>query len=676
MSKELGREGEKQSGIDVPLVVQVRAWYGSLVKGTLVTTARLPPRTIVLRRSQVKVDGRRVPGEPGPAGLADAADDGAEDGAEPPAEIKFSLEVCRAQLEPNEAKFSQLLVPLLEHAGGEPMVELMLRMQRDAAAEEQRLGGLVCSGAELTDEEAGEVQKLFEVYDAPRVTPADMMLAGMDTRDEHVRNKAIDVLQQRLNNVALGRFPIRDSHSLMGIPDPSGSIPEGEVCVLVKGAACVHDRLLVYKSPGLLPGDLRTPRAISPPAALLAHLDFGRSGQNAIIYSTRGGRSLADMTAGSDLDGDIFTVVYNAEILRLLPPADEPPWEKPARTAPPPPAVRPSVLKEDELQQVLLKHRFRCKDGDLVVSRAGSLWKALADEHGAGSREARQLGGTYFTALDSSKSPEPLQEVPHTPKDAPIYLKKPKKVLALLGGACRTGRVSALRRMYEFVSSAEAVLGAGSDIADRQTCALPWLDPQLEVRNPDGTPFESGDAYKAFNRARAMADMLERYRAKFAEMRRRHKGLGWAESAPWTDAMRSEFDTMIEGFRADFVDGRDVARPSASPDLLADAHALYSAVYRSQGKGCGLCKGCRGNRTGFRPRSFAFAWSVCGLQLLHIKEETRRLKRAPENPAPKPVDPARLLSRLKSSKRRRWASARAQPDPDDEPGGHDAEIYG
>ena len=71
-------------------------------------------------------------------------------------------------------------------------------------------------------------------------------------------------------------------------------------------------------------------------------------------------------------------------------------------------------------------------------------------------------------------------------------------------------------------------------------------------------------------------------------------------------------------------------------------------------KRCGICQRCRAAKVQ-RPRSFAFAWNVCGFLLLQIKEESRRralAQHAPPREA-RAVDATRLANRLKPRRRRR-----------------------
>lgn len=181
----------------IPCLTQVRVWYdGSVAKGTLMTSGLLPPRTIVVRDSQIKVDA-------GPRG------------AEPrPLAHRDSLEVVRRQHpEHNLASLGIFLAPLLENAGGEAMAESLLSLQRQAAEESCQLLRLVSSGQRLTEDQVIALLRQLEMLpereeSIPWSTSAfDLLLAGFDTTDEFVRQKVTEKLMTAFQRLAQGKVP-------------------------------------------------------------------------------------------------------------------------------------------------------------------------------------------------------------------------------------------------------------------------------------------------------------------------------------------------------------------------------------------------------------------------------------------------------------------------------------
>ena len=75
------------------------------------------------------------------------------------------------------------------------------------------------------------------------------------------------------------------------------------------GAIC-RSKVLVYKPPGLHPGDIHIFEAVWN-RAIEAVVGKGTHG---IVFSTQGPRSVTDEMAGSDLDGDQYWVCWHPEV--------------------------------------------------------------------------------------------------------------------------------------------------------------------------------------------------------------------------------------------------------------------------------------------------------------------------------------------------------------------------
>ena len=77
---------------------------------------------------------------------------------------------------------------------------------------------------------------------------------------------------------------------------------------------CYIDReALLYRHPGLHPGDVRRVRVVPPSDELRRHLEGVDPCRAAgIVFPTRGERSLADEMSGGDLDGDEARTRNNA----------------------------------------------------------------------------------------------------------------------------------------------------------------------------------------------------------------------------------------------------------------------------------------------------------------------------------------------------------------------------
>ena len=94
-----------------------------------------------------------------------------------------------------------------------------------------------------------------------------------------------------------------------GVADPSRTLPPNAVCLVHRGQFVAHERVLLYRSPGIHPGDVRPAEAVLPSDELREMLYLSGAGwENALIFSTRGSRSLASEMANGDMDGDTFSV--------------------------------------------------------------------------------------------------------------------------------------------------------------------------------------------------------------------------------------------------------------------------------------------------------------------------------------------------------------------------------
>ena len=609
---------------NVPLLTQIRGWWhGSVSKGVLSTSSLLPRNVIVVRASQIKVD----------------ASTGASISTKP------SLEVNGCQRQPSEAKFTPFLVLLLSSLGGPPMTELLLEMQCEAAKPVRELTQMVDSGEQLSDEEAVELLRQLEPREKDPALPGarsahDMLLAGMDTRDEHLRGEVLSEMSRKLRAIKMGKFAITDSCSLMVGIDHTCTLPEGDVVVLEEGRPRIAPRCALYKSPGLHPGDIRVQRAVPPTPEMVEHLrGLAKRGQNALIVSALGARSILDMIAGSDADGDCFSVIWNERLLGLLPESCLlPPWEKHPATQPPAPLRAPSELTMAELCEAMQAHTIRCQEGQRVLAKAANYWKAYADEHGARHDGSVQLAFLYMEALDSGKADALPKLPPQLQKPLPRHLQKQPKggsgspPAARAGGreGNKTPGGSALLQMYTAVD-ADLITGK----RERPTCPEVWIDPDLSLDEKEPRKRELMDRWFM---------VCSSYRDEMKLLVQSYTPERWQQTIAQN---RSEL--LAVGSPHD-----------PSPELCSNVCALYEAFYSSRGqRKCGSCTECLLLKERDQRKSAKFIWAACGDLLLHVKGSNRRnraqLALEPEDrTAPKAVDEARfaLLQKKRNAGRR------------------------
>ncbi|KAK8095079.1 hypothetical protein PG997_001764 [Apiospora hydei] len=127
------------------------------------------------------------------------------------------------------------------------------------------------------------------------------------------------------------RIPIDQGVTLFGICDETQFLDEDEVFITFNKSDAVRAdfmeldqrQMLVTRSPAMHPGDIQIVTNVIPPDDHPL-----RSLQNCIVFSQKGERDLPSQLSGGDLDGDIFSVIWdpgamNAETLTFEP-ADYP----------------------------------------------------------------------------------------------------------------------------------------------------------------------------------------------------------------------------------------------------------------------------------------------------------------------------------------------------------------
>ena len=267
-----------------PMVTQMRLWYhGAVAKGTLLRDATLPERTVVLRRSMIKVEARG-------------------------SEHFWAFEVVATSKAAREARTSKLLVSLLESIGGEAMGRALMSL---AHAHLTKL--LECTKpplplhmlSKLAEHDLNDIEHSEADGDLEPVTSTlGILNAGFEPmREPYLHQKLSQIVASQLKKVREGSFPIPQSVFAFGVPDPTGTLEPGTCCLVTEGVFYMDQpSALLYRHPGLHPGSVRRVRVVSPPSALrraLEGVDPLRA--TAIIFSTRGERSLADEMDGGDM---------------------------------------------------------------------------------------------------------------------------------------------------------------------------------------------------------------------------------------------------------------------------------------------------------------------------------------------------------------------------------------
>ncbi|XP_078164221.1 putative RNA-dependent RNA polymerase 3 [Carex rostrata] len=361
-----------------PLLMQVRLFYkGLCAKGTLLVNRLLPKKTIQIRPSMIKV-------EPDPSmwGIVQKPFN--------------SLEVVNTSTRPKKVHLSRYLIALL-HFGGVPE-EFFLGLLSTALAEAE------CSRYDRNA--ALKVALNNEGLDNDRLM-VRMIMAGIPLDEPFLQYRLGLMMGEERKGLQAGKIPISDSYYLMGTTDPTGKLCANQVCIILDKGQLSGD-VLVYKHPGLHPGDIHLLQA-----TFVAGLEsvVGDS-KFAIFFPAVGPRSLADEMANSDFDGDIYWVSRHPELLKHFKP--NPPWLAPEEDSSKNGAenIIPANMNDHELERLLfhsfLNNRFK---PSYTVGLSAECWLVYMDRMltpGVEREEVwpkvEKLINLYYDALDAPKT--------------------------------------------------------------------------------------------------------------------------------------------------------------------------------------------------------------------------------------------------------------------------------
>lgn len=149
----------------------------------------------------------------------------------------------------------------------------------------------------------------------------EMLLVGFHPSScAYLAELLIEIADMAMKKV-IKRFaiPIARSAEAMVIPDPTGTLKEGEIQFRFSGDAILdpdtrlrlthvpEGDVLVTRHPCLLPTDIRKVRAVVRPELSLY--------QDVVVFSTQGRRPLASLLSGGDYDGDLIRVFWEPDLV-------------------------------------------------------------------------------------------------------------------------------------------------------------------------------------------------------------------------------------------------------------------------------------------------------------------------------------------------------------------------
>eukprot|EP00124_Ichthyophonus_hoferi_P005768 Ihof_evm1s946 gene=Ihof_evmTU1s946 len=251
-----------------------------------------------------------------------------------------------------------------------------------------------------------------------------MMEAGFEpSREMFLRDQLLAMRAYSTTEVLLkARVLITKGSNLMGVMDETNKLEYGEVFVRVRRrpseeAKIIEGPVLVSKSPMLHPGDVRMLNAVRCPELEVMGGPMGL--ENVIVFPQKGKRPHPNEMSGSDLDGDIYIVVWDE---RLFPPVLDEPMEFPEKL---PDRKTGTNVTPQEIQKFFL---FYLRHDNLGMLSMAHL--AFADSSFLGARDPKclELARLVSVAVDFAKTGINCDHPPALrPKKWPDFMQKENK---------------------------------------------------------------------------------------------------------------------------------------------------------------------------------------------------------------------------------------------------------
>ncbi|KAE7998673.1 hypothetical protein FH972_003192 [Carpinus fangiana] len=482
-----------------PLLIQFRLFNnGCAVKGTVLLNKKLPPRTIQVRRSMVKVWT-----DPNLSTIRTAN----------------SFEIVGTSNKPKRTFLSRYLIALLSYGGvqNEYFIDIVNNALRDAhgvfSDRRAALKVSVCHG------------------DMDDFCATRMILSGIPLDESFLQHWLSVLMKEEQRSLRGGKLPVPESYYLMGTADPTGILESDEVCVILDNGQ-ISGKVLVYRNPGLHFGDIHVLKA----TYVKALESFIGNAKYAIFFSCKGPRSLADEIAGGDFDGDMYWVSRNPELLESY--KGSKPWTPTSSLQNVPnhnvlnkkPSDFSAEELEEELFELFLTTRFQ---PSYAKSVAADNWLALMDrllilgedyieEKNHVKAKILQLIDIYYDALDAPKKGGQKVKVPKELKVElfPHYMER--------DNSCTS--TSILGLIYDQVKSFQSEDPSVKeiwklpcfDVEVPKACLNKWTEHYKQYRQEMANALRNGDEAKN----EAAEEVIKKYKkilygaAEFEESKR------------------------------------------------------------------------------------------------------------------------------------------------------------
>ncbi|KAI9674678.1 MAG: hypothetical protein M1817_001581 [Caeruleum heppii] len=338
-----------------PTLYQIR-FAGA--KGMISLDTRLRGEALLLRQSMIKFTG------------SDASD----------------LEICGSASRPLPTYLNRQYIKIMEDLGIDPNV--LMELQDNAVERLRRTTLSAVNAANFLEREliglpARVPWLIRELHDRGFEFLEDPFLRG---------TVELAVLSRLRELKHRSRILVEQAVTLYGIMDETDTLAEDEI-YCCNDKEVIMGKVTITRAPALHPGDIQIVNAVDVPEdSPLNAL------HNCIVFSQRGQRDLPSQLSGGDLDGDIYSVIYDERLLppRVVAPADYP------RVAPK--DIGRVVTKKDMTDFFV---EFMEND---QLGRIATLHMQLADRREGGTQHSDciTLAELHSTAVDFSKTGIPV----------------------------------------------------------------------------------------------------------------------------------------------------------------------------------------------------------------------------------------------------------------------------
>lgn len=332
-------------------------------KGMISLDSRLEGKTLGLRESMVKFEGSS----------------------------SNDLEICGGAYKPLPMYLNRQFIKILEDLGVEPDYFLKLQ-QREVNRLRAITGNPFNASTFLYRKKVGDTALLSYLTE-------HCSSLGLDFRNDVFLRDVLEmaVLMELRTLKHKARIPYEDGYHLHGILDETGILEEGEIyCCWMKDGkrvTLVGKDVVITRAPALHTGDVQLVDAVNVPIdSPLKDL------YNCVCFSQKGARDLPSMLSGGDLDGDLYYVMFDAEmkLKKTETPADY-------SRLPPLDIGRP-VTQLDMSDNFL---NFMKTDQLGIIANRHQIYADQSDQ-GTRSLECLRLAELHSTAVDFSKTGIPV----------------------------------------------------------------------------------------------------------------------------------------------------------------------------------------------------------------------------------------------------------------------------